>query len=218
MVSVLLLVATVSRDVVNRRWRLPEPEPERVPSAERVPVGAPSTPLTDQPDEIGRTGQPERADGLPEGYVLDAPTAQRRLGASVWVELAISVVVLALTALLVNTPPPQEARSQPFLSTLRAETIEIETSLVPASPGPNELHLTSLGPGGAFTDVVDMSAELSLPDKGIAPIEVELLRAGPGHYISRDLTVPFAGDWDLTVTALVTDVDSQKATATVPIR
>jgi len=201
-VCVLLLVATVSRDVVNRRWRVPEP----VLAAELVPAGS------------GPPLPADEADEYPEGYVLDEPTAERRLRRSVWAELAIVAVVVALTALLVNAPPPRQESAKPFLATLPAETIEIETSLTPAAPGANELHLTALTETGAVTDVIDMTAQLALPEKGIAPIDVELLRAGIGHYIARDLTVPFAGDWELTVTALVTDVDSQKASVTVPIR
>ena len=74
-----------------------------------------------------------------------------------------------------------------------------------------------LTPSGGPSDVVDVTAALSQPAKGIAPIKFPLRRAGPGHYISNGFTVPFAGDWQLTVKALVTDVDEVSASATVPI-
>lgn len=187
----IVLVGAVSGDVVNRRWRLPR--------------------ATD--DEGGSEPHQE----FPDGYELDAPTAQRRLTSSVWTELAISTAVLAITALLVNTPPPGEAQTQPFFATMVAETIEIETTLAPASRGKNELHLTALSDNGVPVDVKEMEAELSLPEKEIAPFDVELMRAGVGHYISRGLTVPFDGDWKLTVKTLVTEVDSQEVNATIPI-
>ncbi len=187
----IVLVGTVSRDVINRRWL-----------------------LLVATDGDGAS-QPHQE--LPDGYELDAPTAQRRLRSSVWTEVAISAVVLVVTALLVNSPPPKKVSSEPFFANLVAETIEIETTLAPASRGKNDLHLTALSDNGVPVDVKEMSAEMSLPKKDIAPFDVALLRAGVGHYISRGLTVPFEGDWKLTVNALVSEVDSQKASVTIPI-
>jgi len=123
-----------------------------------------------------------------------------------------------LTALLVNAPPPRDTDFGPFAATLKSDNLQFDTVLTPARRGTNELHLTALTNTGGSTDVVDMSAELSQPANDIAPIKIKLIRAGPGHYISNGFAVPFAGDWRLTIKALVSDVDESTATATVPIR
>ena len=57
---------------------------------------------------------------------------------------------------------------------------------------------------------------MSQPENDIAPIEVELIRLAPGHYTSAGFTVPFAGDWKLTVKAVLGDVDEASATADRP--
>lgn len=200
----LLAVAAYSRDVVNRRWRVP---------AE----------VAHAPATVGARGglalaDPELAKQYPDGYVLDEPVAERRLRRSVVVELVISAVILAVTALLVDAAPPREEASGPFQAVLTAGDVRIDTVFTPARRGPNELHLTAQTPSGALQDTIDMTAQLSQPDNDIAPIDIRLVRAGPGHYISRSFVVPFAGDWELTVKALVTDVQEVTATAEVPVR
>jgi copper transport protein len=201
----LLAVAAFSRDVVNRRWRLPL---EVVHAPAVTVAGGHGLALAD----------PALAEEYPDGYVLDEPNAERRLRRSVAVELVISVVILAVTALLVDAAPPIDTATGPYIATLNAGSVKIDTVLTPARRGPNELHLTALTAGGGIQDTVDMTAELSQPANDIAPIEVPLIRAGPGHYLSNSFVVPFAGTWQLTVKALITDVDEVTATADVPIR
>ena len=202
--ALLIVVAAVSRDVVNRRWLIPSP-------AEPLPA------LTGARGAHASPG-PEIADGYPEGYVLTEPVAERRLRRSIVVEIILGAVILALTALLVNAAPPREQARGPFVSVLPAGDIRIDTTLTPARRGTNELHLTAQSRSGGLQDVVEMTAELGQEAKDIAPIDIELLRAGPGHYISAGFAVPFAGDWQLTIKSVVTDVDQVTATATVPIR
>jgi len=201
----LLGVAAFSRDVVNRRWRLPL-------EVAHAPVTA--------PPEGGGVALADRdlAQDYPDGYVLGESTAEKRLRRSILVEIVIGAVILAVTALLVDAAPPAGTSTGPFIATLSAGDLRIDTVLDPAQTGPNDLHLTALTAAGGIQDTLDMSATLSQPAKGIAPIDVKLIRAGPGHYISSGLTVPFAGTWRLTVKALVTDVDQEVATANVQIR
>ena len=75
-----------------------------------------------------------------------------------------------------------------------------------------------LQPSGVLANVLSTDVELSNPEKGIAPIKVTLVRLGPGHYVSTGLTIPFSGNWQLTMKSLVTDVDEVAVTTTVPIR
>jgi copper transport protein len=222
---VLMVVAAVSRDVVNRRWRIPV---EMLDAP--VPVGAsvgavaggpgPSGPSPgstlpgNSPPGSGEPVEPE----FPEGYVLEEPTAEKRLRRSLLVEVLISVVILAVTALLVNAAPARDVDSGPFLATLKAEDVSFDVTITPAQRGANEMHLFTLGPDGLTTDPTEVTAELSQPENDIAPIDLELVRLAPGHYTSTSFTVPFAGDWQLTVRAVVDDVNARSATATVPIR
>jgi copper transport protein len=209
--AVLMVAAAVSRDVVNRRWRIPEDALEP-----RVPVGAGVAP------GAAAVGPPPDADdepAYPDGYVLEEPTAERRLRRSLLLEVLLSVVILAVTALLVNAAPARDLESGPFVTTLRTDEVSFEVTVTPAERGPNEMHLFTLDPsgGGGTIDATEVTAEMSQPANDIAPIEVELIRLAPGHYTSAGFTVPFAGDWELTVKAVIGDVDEATATATVPI-
>jgi copper transport protein len=220
---VLMMVAAVSRDVVNRRWRIPE-ELLDAPA----PVGALLAMEVREPVTSGASsgsvgtlevGDPEfgEDEGYPEGYVLDEPTAERRLRRSLLTEVLISIVILAVTALLVNAAPARELDTGPYVGTLDAQKISFDVTITPASRGPNELHLFTLTPSGGTTDPTDVSAEMSQKANDIAPIPVKLIRLAPGHYTSVGFTVPFSGDWQLTVKAVISDVDEAAATATVPI-
>jgi copper transport protein len=210
---VLMVVAAVSRDVVNRRWRIPEEALDQAPTT-REPVaagvGGGGTVLTAPPEDE----EPE----FPEGYVLSEPTAEQRLRRSLLVEVLISVVVIAVTALLVNAAPARELESGPFVETVQADTLSFDVTVTPAQRGNNEMHLFTLGEDGLTTDPTEVTAELAQPDNDIAPIELELIRLAPGHYTTRAFTMPFAGDWELTLKAVVDEVNAENATVTVPIR
>lgn len=210
---VLMVAAAVSRDAVNRRWRIPEDALDPGP-ATRAPVVAAVGGGGSLPAAPPAEGEPE----FPEGYVLSEPTAEQRLRRSLLVEMLISAVILAVTALLVNAAPARELEGGPFVKTVPAETLSFDVTITPAQRGSNEMHLFTLGEDGLTTDPTEVTAELSQPDNDIAPIDLELIRLAPGHYTSRGFTVPFAGDWELTLKAVVGEVDSESARITVPIR
>ena len=48
-------------------------------------------------------------------------------------------------------------------------------------------------------------ADISNTEKDIAPIKLKLIKLGPGHYTTNNLTIPFSGTWTVNVRALVTD-------------
>jgi copper transport protein len=159
----------------------------------------------------------EEEEGYPEGYVLDEPTAERRLRRSLLIEVVLSVVILAVTALLVNAAPARELDTGPYLATLNTKQISFDVTITPANRGANEMHLFTLTPSGGTTDPTEVTAEMSQEANDIAPIEVKLIRLAPGHYTSAGFTVPFSGDWQLTLKAVISDVDEVSTTATVPI-
>jgi copper transport protein len=233
----LMVAAAVSRDVVNRRWRIPENELDpRVPVGAVAVAGAATSAVTlgdggsgggnaTLPPVApgGGTGLPpdpdEEDEGYPEGYVLDEPTAERRLRRGLMTEVVLGVIILVVTALLVNAAPARGQSSGPYLATLKSDKVSFDITVTPAKRGANEMHLFTLDPSGTGTtvDATEVSAEMSQPAKDIAPIEVKLIRLAPGHYTSAGFSVPFAGDWKLTVKAVLNDVDESSATTTVPI-
>ena len=63
-----------------------------------------------------------------------------------------------------------------------------------------------------------MTAQMSNPDRDIAPIDVLLSSAGPfSTSYAGDVSLPFAGTWVLDIRALVTEVDETAVSVNVPI-
>ena len=149
----------------------------------------------------------------------------RRLVAA---EVAVALVVLAVTALLVDADPGHAGTTEggPFdqthivdasLATGGERDVLINVVVVPGTVGPTDVHLYVDDPGGGLTPPVDATATLSLPAGGISGIDVPFVKAGPEHWSANDLDVPIAGRWELTVEVLLTDVDKATTTFTVPI-
>ena len=165
-----------------------------------------------KPDSVSAIGG-----GAPDGGVADGGPVhtgsghhQARLRRSVRGELVFGAVVLAFTAMLVNTSPPRVvAASGPLLTVVKASSVDFEVHLDPASSAqPNFIHITVLDRGGLPRDVAEMQATLSMPSRGIPPIDIELAHDSRGVYFGNDFRIPFPGEWKLSLTAFVTDVDS----------
>ena len=200
LVAVVVLVAALSRATVRQR------------------LGADPEPLDDDEEEV--------REPLPVGpgaaladldFELRVETAHR-LRVTVALEVVFLVVVLATTALLVNAPPARSAVNAPYATTLQGKGVTFQILLAPARSGLNEMHVTALEPNGNLFPLLGLDVSLSDPAKGIAPIKVTLIRLGPGHYTSNALTIPFGGQWQLQIKALVSDIDEVDVAATVPVR
>jgi copper transport protein len=136
-----------------------------------------------------------------------APPATR-LRRSVFAELAIGVVVLAVTSVLVAEPPGKvaldadraKARSAPVvLGGGRTATVTID----PGRHGPVTVTVR-LSPGAKPQQ---LTATAALPDKQLGPIPIPL-RAGGGEYSASGVVLPSAGSWTITLTVRMSEFDS----------
>ena len=114
-------------------------------------------------------------------------------------ELLIMLAIVGVTAGLVNAPPARTEISMRDASEmeLRLGPMRADMEVMPATVGPNEIHLM-------FTkgrpDEVAVTAELK--SKGIGPLRYTA-RAGmePGSYVVKRANLSPAGDWELDVEA-----------------
>ena len=136
-----------------------------------------------------------------------APPATR-LRRSVFAELAIGVVVLAVTSVLVAEPPGKVAlaanRANPrsahvALGGGRAATVTLD----PGRHGPVTVTVR-LSPGAKPQE---LTATAALPDKQLGPIPIPL-RAGGGEYSESGVVLPSAGTWTITLTVRTSEFDS----------
>jgi len=142
----------------------------------------------------------------------------RALRRSVGAELVIAVVVLIVTTLLVNAAPAKSIVAGPYSKTLQTPHAWFDVQVLPAKVGVNEMHFTISDPTGRGSTVQNLRVQFELPSHGIAPITIPLTRVTAGHYLAPRATLPIAGDWRMTIKALVTDTDEATVTDTVPIR
>ncbi|SCE66374.1 copper resistance CopC/CopD family protein [Micromonospora chokoriensis] len=143
---------------------------------------------------------------------------------AVWVELAVTAVVLGLSATLVQTPPARTASAESsdvsagqFTTSLTSTLFTMQVELSPAERGNNSIHLYAYSKDNLPLPVKEWRATAALPSAGIEPIEVPLLPLTDNHAYG-DISLPAAGEWQLKITARTTDIDQATVTATVPIR
>lgn len=184
--ALLLVVASFSREVVGRV--LP-----RVPAVRGAAVDLASRP-DPEPVDVGT----ERARDL------------RRLRRSVWAEVALGALVLAVTAVLVNAAPPTDATAaRPGATgvTIEDRRVTLDVTATPGAAGLNDLHVNTYSPRGTPLAVDAVEMTLALRERDIAPLVVPLRQLGPGHYLSPGLDIPLAGTWQVRATIRLGPVD-----------
>jgi len=139
-------------------------------------------------------------------------------------ELAITAVVLGVTANLVQTTPARTAAANVagssagyFSSTLTSPLYSLQVELDPAERGNNSIHLYAYTPDNRPQPVKEWKATAALPSAGIEPIEIPLLGLTDNHAYG-EISLPAAGQWQLRFTLRTTEIDQATVTATVPIK
>jgi copper transport protein len=214
--SAILLIAAWSRRLVHG----PGMGIFAKPASEPASVAAAAAPR-DEVLEEGGVATLVRADTATVATV--AAGHQSRLKRSVRGELVFGAVVLAITAMLVNTSPPRSAASAgPVEVSLKAGKVDLGVHFGPSTfvggvhvGQPNVLHVTVTTPAGRPRDLVDAKASLSNPGQNVAPIPIRLSHENTGFYAGSNIVVPFPGTWTLTITVFLTDVDA--STASTPV-
>ncbi len=134
-------------------------------------------------------------------------------------EIGLAAVVLALTAILVNTVPAKADLAKPFDKTVSVSSDRfVQVVIDPAKSGTNTMHLYFTGTSPTAPDVAEATARLSLPAAGVGPLDIALTRAGPSHFVAQSFDVPLRGSWSLEVRIRVGDFDSYAATIPVTVR
>ncbi len=145
-------------------------------------------------------------------------TALRPLRQSVAVELGLGVGVVAVTAMLVASPPARVDYRPTVDRVIAVGPVEVEISAVPTGPRTMSLHIYSFTGDGTPQDVPELKVEARLTAKDIGPLQAVVVPIGSGHYTADDLHLPMAGTWTLQVYLRTTDVDSYTGTTDLEVR
>ena len=135
-------------------------------------------------------------------------------------ELVLGIAALAVTGALAGYPPSVAVSSGPYSTTANIGPARMEMTVDPARVGPNEIHvyLFDRRSGGQYDATKELTVTAELPEKRIAPIDLESTKAGPGHYVISGAALSVAGDWSIEVAARVSEFDEHRARIEVPIR
>jgi copper transport protein len=215
LVAVLLGAAGVSRIWVHQRLGIRGPRPggrRRAPAYAFAgsPGGAPAA--DDGPVAVrGRIQS--------EGAAEHVPALRR----SVLVEAAVGAVVLALSAVLVGTPPARSEIDRPVdvmlpLQGSAGPSGSVQVSVAPARVGANTLHVYLFDDTGTLTQPASIEVTLTEPSQEIGPLDVDLEPAGPGHFVGNGMTIPGAGTWTLAVSVRLDEFTATTASTTFPVR
>lgn len=155
------------------------------------------------------------ADGDDTSTVLDR---WRQLRRSVLVEAGLLVLVVAVTGVLVATPPrdvePAAPQTQPIEHIVPIDgtqgSVRIRATAV--RDGDTTIELTYLDQTGQQAELVQsVAVKLQPPVEGAAPIERDARRVGPGQYQWTG-AAPIPGTWRVTITSRVTQFEQKTTT------
>ncbi|QOV41395.1 copper resistance protein CopC/CopD [Streptomyces ferrugineus] len=221
-VVLMLVAASYSRNWTEQLQRVPAEEPVL------VTVGGGQDPPPD------RTTSPASGP-TPSG---PGPEQQRRgVRRSVLAEVAIGVVVLAVTTVLTGSQPGRAdaetvaaskvpGRPDVNLTTVpfdtggsgRAGSGKVQVTLEPGRVGRNVVEATVYGADGSLIAVPELRLTFTHSDKGIGPLDTELADQS-GYWGSDTLNLPAAGTWTLRATVRTSDIDQvtvEKAVKIIP--
>jgi copper transport protein len=151
-----------------------------------------------------------------------APARLRRL---VGVELGVAAVVLAFSAVLVQTPPGRTAQpasdlppGKGVVQTLTSSLYSLQVDIYPVQLGEyNTLHLVAYTPEGKALRVLEWKVTAALPARGVAPIDTPVLGVEENMAVGA-VNFPMPGDWQLRMTLRTSEVDAATVTTTIKVR
>lgn len=161
--------------------------------------------------------------------VPDEPLDEREtrgLRGVIAAELVIAAVIIALTAVLVQTTPARVAYAErqqetagPVSKRLSSAYFQLQLEIDPGRVGANTMHLYAFAPDGTTEiDPLEWKITMSLPAQNLAAVPVDkILELSPNH-VTADFTVPTAGDWTFSLTLRTGRTEQATVTQTVTIR
>ena len=135
-------------------------------------------------------------------------------------EVALLVVVLAVTAALSSYPPSTAQTAGPFETTTTIGPAQLQVTVDPAAVGANQIHLYLLDPrdGRQWNRAKEVQVSAVQSDRGIGPLREQVSRAGPGRYVVSGAPLGVPGEWTLRIAVRVSDFDQYERRVAVPIR
>jgi copper transport protein len=134
-------------------------------------------------------------------------------------EILLIMGALAATAALTTYAPADYAPTGPVSKTASLGPADLQLTVDPARVGPNEMHVYLIDKqnGTQYDKVKEMKVDLVLPAEKLGPLAADVRKAGPGHYVMNGALFGVAGEWDVKMSARVSEFDAYYASVKLNI-
>ena len=138
------------------------------------------------------------------------PSDRRPLKAVVFFECVTVLLILAVVAGWRFTPPPRAlatATQAPLGIHIHTETAMFQVLISPGKVGTDDFVLQLMAGDASPLPAREATLTLSLPERGIEPIERRATLGPDGYWHLRGVPLPLPGRWHMRIDALVTDFE-----------
>jgi len=132
-------------------------------------------------------------------------------------ECVVGLAVLGITAALVAAPAQISRPVVPAVVTVVQGDVRATLTVTPARVGANDLHLTVVLPASALEPSVSATAQITLPERGLAADNIVMVNEGPDHYSAYSVQFPFAGAWRVDIVVVTTATETMQMSVLVEI-
>ncbi|WP_309500441.1 copper resistance CopC/CopD family protein [Streptomyces shenzhenensis] len=208
------------------------PAPANPPTAENPPPVAEPSPL----DDLSPLDKPSTRDEPPAAATITTGRHQAALRRSVLTEVAVGVAVLGITTILTGTLPGRAAAEAAESGTASATTGipaaavavvpfdvgtpnghgKVQITLDPGRVGANSVQAVAFGPDGGISSVPELRLSFTLAAQKIGPLPANVTDRG-GYWAADSVNLPIAGEWTMSVTVRVSDLDQVTVTKKIRI-
>jgi copper transport protein len=132
----------------------------------------------------------------------------RPLWGSILIECVLVICILAVVAGWRFTPPPRAPvvpAAAPLSVHIHTDAAMFQVLVSPGKVGANDFVLQLMTGDAALLPAKEAMLILSLPERGIEPMERRAVLGPDGYWHVRGVALPLAGRWHMQIDALVTD-------------
>ncbi|UFX41965.1 CopD family protein [Bradyrhizobium sp. 41S5] len=132
----------------------------------------------------------------------------RPLQRSIALEFVLMIAILGLVALWRFTPPPRVLATSddvPLAVHIHTDAAMFQVLIAPGKVGQNDFVLQLMNGDASPFAAKEATLTLSLPDRGIEPLERSAVVGPDGYWHVKKVPLPVPGRWHMQIDALVTD-------------
>lgn len=127
---------------------------------------------------------------------------------AIQLECAIALAIFTVVAGWRFTPPPRAIVPEtPLAIHIHGDKAMFQVLVSPGKAGVDDFVLQLMIGEGALLKAREVTLTLSLPERGVEPMERDASLGPDGYWHVRKVELPFAGRWHVRIDALVSDFE-----------